>query len=176
MKDLVGMQVYGLTVKQYIGNNFWECLCRCGETTKAETWQLTGKYKKRSCGCGVRGKNNYLWKGHEKITGHYWSHIRKDAKKRHLEFSMTIEEAWNKFVKQNERCSLSNTLLYLPTNTTTQESNYTASLDRIDSSQGYTDNNTQWVHKDVNMMKHKFTQENFIKWCRKIAQYQKGVR
>ena len=38
----------------------------------------------------------------------------------------------------------------------------TASLDRIDSSKGYTEDNIQWVHKDVNQMKMDLPEQRFF--------------
>ena len=45
----------------------------------------------------------------------------------------------------------------------------TASLDRIDSSKGYTIDNIQWLHKDINKMKWDFSQEKFLELCKKIV-------
>lgn len=45
----------------------------------------------------------------------------------------------------------------------------TASLDRIDSNRGYTQDNVQWVHKDVNKMKMDLNQQIFVELCRAIA-------
>ncbi len=45
-----------------------------------------------------------------------------------------------------------------------------ASLDRIDSSLGYIEENVQWVHKDVNMMKRIYDNNYFIKMCKLIAE------
>lgn len=170
--NIAGIRVYDLEVKRFIGNNLWECVCKCGKTTIVETWRLTGKYKKKSCGCRSLGKNHYLWKGHEKITGHYWKHIRKDAAKRNIPLKITIKEAWEKFENQKGLCSLTKVPIYFPRNSTTEESKYTASLDRIDSSKGYVIDNIQWVHKDINMMKHKYSQDDFIDWCRKVSKFQ----
>ena len=41
----------------------------------------------------------------------------------------------------------------------------TASLDRIDSSKGYTKSNIQWVHKDINKMKSDFSMLRFLELC-----------
>ena len=49
----------------------------------------------------------------------------------------------------------------------------TASLDRIDSTKGYTKNNIQWVHKTINKMKNVLHDEEFIQWCNLIANYNK---
>ena len=48
-------------------------------------------------------------------------------------------------------------------------SNDTASLDRIESSKGYTKGNIQWVHSMVNMCKNKYSQDKFIEMCQAIA-------
>ena len=44
-----------------------------------------------------------------------------------------------------------------------------ASLDRIDSNKGYALDNVQWITKDINFMKRKYTQEYFVETCKKIA-------
>lgn len=43
-----------------------------------------------------------------------------------------------------------------------------ASLDRIDSQKGYSENNVQWAHKVVNKMNMNVSQKEFIGWCSKI--------
>lgn len=48
----------------------------------------------------------------------------------------------------------------------------TASLDRIDSSMGYTEGNIQWVHTMVNMSKNKYTQKDFIDMCIAVSKLQ----
>ena len=45
----------------------------------------------------------------------------------------------------------------------------TASLDRIDSSKGYTKDNVQWVHKDINYIKRDLSDSEFITLCKKVA-------
>jgi len=49
----------------------------------------------------------------------------------------------------------------------------TASLDRIDSTKGYTIDNVQWVHTIVNRMKWNTDENEFIKWCDDIYEYNK---
>jgi hypothetical protein len=41
----------------------------------------------------------------------------------------------------------------------------TASLDRIDSSKGYTIENVQWVHAIINNMKWDMPQSEFLSFC-----------
>ncbi len=61
----------------------------------------------------------------------------------------------------------------LPLNFHTKHKN--ASLDRIDNTKGYTIDNIQWVHKDINWMKGTFTQDQFIELCGSVGNYQ-GVK
>lgn len=49
----------------------------------------------------------------------------------------------------------------------------TISLDRIDSTKGYIEGNVQWVHKSVNIMKSTLTQEQFINFCKLVAENNK---
>ena len=51
----------------------------------------------------------------------------------------------------------------------------TASLDRIDNSLGYTLENTQWVHQDLNFMKNKLPESKFINWCKIVSDYQSNT-
>lgn len=46
-----------------------------------------------------------------------------------------------------------------------------ASLDRKDSSVGYTKNNIQWVHKAINRLKTDFNQKKFIELCHLVSNF-----
>lgn len=41
--------------KPIAGGKFWECLCDCGNTTKASRWHLE-QQKRKSCGCRTKKK------------------------------------------------------------------------------------------------------------------------
>lgn len=118
----------------------------------------------------IKGPNNKYWQGYGEISGNYWSGIRKCASKRNLEFTLTIEEAWELFLKQNRKCRFSKIELTFPIKFKDKnQGNYTASLDRIDSDKGYTKDNVQWVHKLINIMKQDMKDEEFIEWCKLIT-------
>jgi len=131
-----------------------------------------------SCGCRtdwhtkVTGKNSGCYKGYEEIRGTYWNGVKRQASERGLEFNVDISVAWNIYLKQGKKCSLSG----LPINfgRAGKRKENTASLDRIDPLEGYTEKNIQWVHKDVNMMKYAFTQGYFVNLCRLIAKNSKS--
>jgi hypothetical protein len=120
--------------------------------------------------CGSNSKN---WKGCGQISSRYFSQIRNNAKTRNLEFDITLEELWEKFQEQGGRCAISGVGLTLTGNSRSHRTNRedTASVDRIDSLKGYTKDNIQWVHKDINLMRNKLGMAEFIEWCNKIANH-----
>lgn len=98
--------------------------------------------------------------------------IQIGAKKRNLEFSITIEYIWELFIKQNRKCALSGQEIYFGKNRKDERhGNKTASLDRINNKIGYIEGNVQWIHKDINFMKHAYEQEYFIKICEMVCKY-----
>ncbi|MEK6881027.1 MAG: hypothetical protein AABY22_15520 [Nanoarchaeota archaeon] len=147
---------------------FVECKCECGKIEKIRCVGLKNG-RTKNCGkkCPIRkyGKENINFKGHEKIYASKWIQIQNNAKSGNRKFEITIQQIWDLFLKQNRKCALSGLYLEIANGS----KNNAASIDRIDSSKGYTPDNIQWVHKRVNIMKNVATQEEFIEWCRKIT-------
>lgn len=109
--------------------------------------------------------------GHGEIRQHHWYCIKKGAEKRKIEFSVSIDYAWNLFLSQNRRCTLSGLpLLFARTRKSHAVGETTASLDRIDSTKGYVEGNVQWVHKWINLMKNDFTTEEFVHYCKLVVE------
>lgn len=180
VKDLTGQQFGYLTAESiaYVGkgkrkNAFWLCKCVCGGTKVINSSSLVEGGTK-SCGC-LRFKSaskSPCWGGFGEISGNVWCKIRDSAKKRKLEFDLSIEDAWNIFLRQRRLCALT----HLPITFAKSQIDHirggcSASLDRIDSTKGYVKNNVQWVHKDVNRMKSNFSEEKFVELCRLIVKY-----
>jgi len=173
LKDnLVGQQFGHLTVvalngKTKLGQSIWKCQCSCGNFKNIRGYHLKGK-KIRSCGCLRRETVNIKWAGCGEIGGYMWSGCKLFAKRRNIKFDITIEDMWEQAVKQNKKCTLSGTDLIFCLRTIDKiKSN--ASLDRIDSSKGYTKDNIQWVTKKINMLKGVYSQTEFIKICKSVA-------
>lgn len=109
---------------------------------------------------------NYQWVGYGDIPLRYWSGIVNKAKQRNIKFEISIEDAWNIFIKQNGKCALSGVALHFPA---LRKYEQTASLDRIDSLLPYSVNNIQWVHKNINhKLKKHMTEKELKYWCNKI--------
>ncbi len=104
----------------------------------------------------------------------YFSSIRYGALRRSLPFTITQQYLWDLLVDQQFKCALTGLPIKLSTTIKKFNANYsqfTASPDRIDSTKGYIEGNVQWVHRDVNRMKNKFSQEYFISICKLIGGY-----
>lgn len=121
------------------------------------------------------GRNSSLWKGYEQISGSFMYLLKDGAKRRNHKFDLTAEQLWNLYIKQNKRCALSGLTLYFAESRYKDRQKQTASLDRIDSSKGYTIDNVQWVHKIINMMKQDYSNEYFIKMCTKVNEWIKSL-
>ena len=99
-----------------------------------------------------------------------FNRIKSTAKKRNLSFTITRSFINKLFIKQNKKCAISGINIILPKDFLELSTGVgTASLDRIDSSEGYDKANVQWVHKTVNIMKQGLSDSKFIEWCKLIS-------
>lgn len=174
--DLIGKKFGHLLVnermKDHKGFVRYLCICDCEKIHSVlRTHLVSGKIT--HCGCQRSiGANHQQWKGVGDISGAFWydkvvrSASGVKGNRRTKELSITIEEAWNLFQKQGGKCALSGIPLYFPEKS---KGDYTASLDRIDSTKEYSIENVQWVHKHINIMKNKFPNQYFINMCKNIA-------
>lgn len=157
------------------GGTWWLCKCDCGNEVEILGSHINQR-RRRSCGCSklAFGPLNIKWGGHGEISAAFWGRIRLNAESRKVPIEISIEEAWDLFLKQERKCRLSGEQLEMlePQGKTLR----TASLDRIDSSKGYTLDNIQWVHKDINMMKQDHSDEDFLNWIDKIYHFQHHER
>ena len=138
----------------------WKCKCICGNICERNGSDLRlGKTK--TCGCrkGITSKRN--WQGYKNVSKSKWRVIGQNALQRNLEFSITIEFISNLFDKQNKKCALSGMEL----------DSKNMSLDRINSNLGYTKNNVQWLHKKINKLKGKYSDNELIELCRKVSEH-----
>lgn len=150
-------------VKTFIKNGSTQCKCQCecGRFYTLSAYAFTSGSSRQCKKCAN-------WKGFGEISATYWGRLIRGAHKRNLDFNLTIEYAWNLFLKQDRKCKLSDLNLSFIRNDKYPASQ-TASLDRIDSSKGYIVGNVQWIHKDINFMKQDYDQKYFISICKMIA-------
>jgi hypothetical protein len=103
--------------------------------------------------------------------GYYKNVLRKsfahkyksNALLRGIIWDVSFEYLADLLIEQDFKCALTGWDIH------GMEVNSPASLDRIDSSLGYIEGNLQWVTIKVNMMKQKYTQQDFIDVCIAVA-------
>lgn len=167
-KRLIGEKRHNLTLLKVLKPSTKDkqgiilCKCDCGKTKelKQNKFGIT-----KSCGClkHRKGENCPSFAGYQEIYGRQWWQIKKNADQRNFKFDITIEDAWDLYEKQDRLCKLSD----LPIEFGMK--NWTASLDRIDSSKGYIKGNVQWVHVDINKIKMDLSQDYFIELCDSVS-------
>ena len=181
-KDLTGYEIGYLKVLCPTGESSrngvrWHVVCRCGSKLELTTSRLTRKTTKnplspvpRSCGCYTQqvGYRRLTYKGVGDLSGTRWGMMRKGAQERGLSFLITPEAVWELLLKQDHRCALSGLPIVLDPRRI-KRGRSTASLDRIDSTKGYEEDNVQWVHARLNFMKRDMPNDTFIAWCRRVA-------
>jgi len=160
------------------GGPYYKCRCQCGNETTVRGYHLrTAKVK--SCGCLCsETTSKRTFKGTGEIFGWYWTKLKRHASERNIPFNITIEFAWELYQRQNGKCAISGIPLKMNFRRWSRNDadDNTASLDRIDSSKPYEADNVQWVHKHINWMKNKFSQQYFIEVCREVTMFQNEAR
>lgn len=151
---------------------YTECKCKCGKICIKRCDKLREDNPWLSCGCLLKASRKY--KDYEEISGTFFARIMRGAKLRNLEFSITIKQIWDLFLKQNRKCALTGLDLYFAKSVVScNHGGTTASLDRIDPLKGYIENNIQWIHKDINLMKLDFNETEFFNYCKLVTNYKK---
>lgn len=142
---------------------------RCGlETTiKRSTSKLTS-WTCLPCSREIVRENNGghppNYKGSKFISGRTLYGWKYSAAKRGHSWNITKEDIDTQYLKQQGICALSGLEMEL-----SKRSIYRPSLDRIDSTKGYTPDNIQFVCSAINMMKNKLDEAVFVALCKSIA-------
>lgn len=175
LNDLSGRTFGKWFVIRRLENDKWNmtkylCRCSCGTEKDVYAKHLNSGDSNGCHACSIEsGKNHSQWNGVGDISGAWWStHIGACDRQRNGNITpvkITKEFAWNLFLKQERKCALSGLSLTI----SNDHKINTASIDRIDSAKGYVEDNIQWVHKHVNIMKNRFEQEYFIEMCKLVS-------
>jgi hypothetical protein len=151
------------------GMTRWLCRCACGAERTVFGKHLRSGQSAGCHPCSVKaGQGHVQWKGVGEISGDWWSRhtgrtSRVYSRRQGLVITITVQDAWDLFLAQGRKCALTGLDLHFT------HRGGTASLDRIDSAEGYVAGNVQWVHKDVNRMKNAFSQQRFVEVCGLVA-------
>lgn len=97
----------------------------------------------------------------------WFNKFEKNAKLRNLEFDITMDDVLKVYLDQEKVCNLSGIPIgWIPLGKT-----HNISIDRVDSSKGYHMDNIQLVYPQINMMKYRYTQDEFIDLCRLVSKH-----
>lgn len=175
-RDISGIKFGNLTAVKRIEGSLWECICVCGELHQVFLGRLTSGNTK-SCGCKkyTAGSESRNWGGHGEISKNFWRSILYNAKIRKIDVSTNIEDAWKLFLSQDRKCAITGEKLFFSKRYSDRKKFTNASLDRINSLLPYSKENIQWVLKDVNIMKYKFSKDYFVYLCNLINKYDSNI-
>jgi hypothetical protein len=134
--------------------------------SRADHYNHAVKLNRRCRACSNQDLNNCGFKGlHEEMAISWFNKFKSSAASRGYEFHLTPEIIWRLYLQQGKKCNLSG----IPIGFSGKAINNTTSIDRIDNSLGYTEENVQLLHVKINMMKHALDQDEFISLCKKVA-------
>lgn len=161
---------------RYKKGNVWynDCECICGTTRPVRNWWLNNSNSK-SCGC-ANVKGRFKSKAVGDLSASYLTSFKSGRKHKGVQFNddVDLNFLWDLFLKQDKKCAISGVPILLNRQWSKQNKGLktkimqTASIDRIDNSLGYTKNNVQWVHKDINFMRGGMTVDMFIAFCKEV--------
>lgn len=135
------------------------------------------KTKSGICSWCKNCHNKESTKGHKAkrktISGYLRSRVwgtKRNANQRGIFFNLTFDDLIELYAVQQGRCALSNEIMTFLTEEGHVLTNI--SIDRIDSTKGYTKDNIQLVCYIVNAMKNIMTKDELVVWCQKIINQQ----
>jgi len=134
----------------------WKCRCSCGNESIVIGANLISGKSKCCFDCG----HNKKMKTHT-IPSSWWYKTMDQGRRRGHSWSLTEDEALEVLKSQDNRCLFSGLKLKF--------NPMTASIDRVNNSKGYFVDNIQWVHKHINIMKHRYSNEYFVEMCQLVA-------
>lgn len=171
-----------LTVLEEVKHNnrlMFKVQCDCGRVDlKRKDWVISGRTTSCKNCASKRTAAKYPppvnRKGCCGLSGTHLLSIKSGASKRNLSFNLSAEFLWNLFESQKGKCALTGIDIILVNkikNNNVDWSVITASLDRKDSNKGYTEDNVQWVHKEVNRLKNNYSLEELLHWSKLLLDY-----
>lgn len=100
-----------------------------------------------------------------------WNNARARAKLRKREYTILIQDLYDLYKSQNGLCALSGIKLTYSKRNNKRISPYNISIDRIDSSKGYTKDNIHLVCASINSMKLDYSVQEFIELCKQVYEF-----
>lgn len=144
------------------GKARWMCRCSCGNERLVVGGNLVRGISKCCFECGHNKTISTV-----QIPSSWWYKTMDQARSRNIEWDLTEDVVLKILKEQDWKCALTGMeISFKP---------MTASLGRIDSDKHYFADNVQWVHKHINIMKHRYEQDYFISMCKLVAENHRVV-
>jgi len=184
-QNLTGQKIGKLFVVQYVNKILkngiakwvWECNCDCGQTIYVRTSRLNGVETNQENCQKCQGKINSqkrILSDYQSIKNNVFSVYRKKALSKGLNFDLTFDNFQNMIVQNCYYCGqepeIHNTDLYKLHESEPFKRN---GIDRINSSEGYSDSNCVPCCTMCNFAKLHYSLENFSLWLKRVYNYQK---
>ena len=155
------------------GGRWWKPCASCGELQSylrhnyaVESLRLGKECKK----CSNKHAENCHRGWHRGIRISWFNKFKTSAETRGIDWDLSLDDVADIMDDQGCKCALTGWDITFPATGHPDQS--AASIDRIDSSLSYTRGNVQIVERRVNMMKGKYTQDEFIAVCCAVASNQ----
>ena len=153
--------------KNSFGCIVWLCQCDCGKNKRwIQANELTNPNQCFECiECAAKRRGDKVTKNNGKIgelSLTRFTKLKRSAEKRGICFDVSMEYLWNLFENQKHRCAITGDLITCFKH---------ASLDRINSNEGYTEGNVQWVTYRANISKHTMTMNELYEFCKKVLNH-----
>jgi hypothetical protein len=162
--DLTGLVVGKLTVlsvshRDVRRNQYWNCICECGNTTVLSRGNLRGTGATQSCGC--------LRYTHDAAVKRLFQIYKNNAKRRKHSWDLTEEQF--KAITSSP-CHYTGKLPSMRLDRARDFYVYNG-IDRLDSSKGYTVENCVPCCSEVNYAKRIMSYSDFIQLCKEVTQH-----
>lgn len=171
-KDYAGQMFGSLTVIEFDcrkgSHTYWIFECECGNRI-SRTVKNIAKNTINACPDCKRGSKSHAWQGSTHVPMSLWTAAKHSAAEKGIAFTMTIDDLEAQWVKQDGKCAYTGHELTF--GKVYADASRTASIDRIDSTKGYTSDNIQWARKDINWLKKNKPDQDFIQMCKDVARY-----
>lgn len=166
-----GLIYTGVKKRDSKGRWLDEFRCDCGNLCYFRS-DMVKRGSQGSCGC--KSPNHAYrarWLKYGENYPYYviWKRCESRCDSREIKMDITPQDIKNQYIKQDGKCYYTGVDLILPKNFIVAVHEDVVSVDRIDSSKGYTPENIQLVNKKINNMKNVFSSEEFIAICHKVA-------
>lgn len=185
--DITGEKFGNLQAIKYVGKDtttkemyrLWLCNCTCGKQKTARYRDLVRMHT-TSCGCIafsglIAGGHNKLSYGEARGNDLLLSYKRR-ASKRGVPFTLSRDQ-FRTLTKQNCFYCGSQPSQIISSGKQQVNGEYVYNgIDRIDSSGGYTPENTRPCCKHCNIAKHEMSETEFYAWIEKVANHTMGAR